>query len=481
MVFQNNVLLGAAGSGTTTYAIDQSIRFNNYDTAYMKRTPSSSGNQRTWTLSMWVKRGELGNYGLFGTRTGNTTNFFAFEFNSDDLFVQGYASSSQTLRFETNAHFRDPSAWYNIQLVADTTNAVSTERIRIYVNGERVSSFATATYPTQNYDTHINSSSYENAIGCYDTGSDRVFSGYMTDIVMLDGTAADPSSFGETNSNGIWVPKDVSGLTFGTNGFHIDGRDSADLGDDESGQGNDYTAVNLAAHDQVSDSPTNNFATFNSVYADVTGFTEVTYKNGNLQADGTGSGQFDHTVSTYNLPKSGKWYFEHYLGGRYTGFGICIVGQEGTISSGYSFGTLSTSQGFGFQDNVVYNGNSATVTFGGQSSSGDILNCAFDVDNNKVFLGINGTYYAADNGDDGNPSAGTNPTVTTSFSLSTNDIILGFYFSTADGTSFVNFGQEGTFGGNKTAGGNSDANGIGNFFNTVPTNYLALCSKNVGG
>ena len=268
-------------------------------------------------------------------------------------------------------------------------------------------------------------------------------------------------------------------MTFGTNGFYIDRRDSSDLGDDESGQANDFTTSGLGAHDQVSDSPTNNFATFNSVYADVSGFTDVTFKNGNLQADATSS-QFDHTVSTFNLPKSGKWYFEHYLGGRYTGFGICIVGQEGTISSGYSFGTLSTSQGFGFQDNVVYNGNSATVTFGGQSSLGDILNCAFDVDNNKVFLGINGTYYAADNGNDGNPSAGTNPTVTTSFSLSTNDIILGFYFSTADGTSFVNFGQEGTFGGNKTAGGNSDASGIGNFFNTVPTSYLALCSKNVG-
>ena len=127
---------------STGYAIDQSIRFNNNDTAYMKRTPSSSGNQRTWTLSMWVKRSTLGNYGLFGTRTGNTTNFFIIEFNSDDIFVQGYASSSQTLRFETSAHFRDVSAWYHLVFVADTTNAVSTERIRIYVNGERVTSFA---------------------------------------------------------------------------------------------------------------------------------------------------------------------------------------------------------------------------------------------------------------------------------------------------------------------------------------------------
>ena len=90
--------------------------------------------------------------------------------------------------------------------------------------------------------------------------------------------------------NGIWIPKDVSGLTFGTKGFHIDGRDSADLGDDESGNGNDFTASGLAAHDQVSDSPTNNFATINSVYADnAPAGNAGTLSNGNLQYVEVGS------------------------------------------------------------------------------------------------------------------------------------------------------------------------------------------------
>ena len=471
-VFQNNLLAGAAAQSSTTpvHTIDQSIRFNDDDSAYMYKDFSGAGNKKQFTISLWLKRSLL----------GSRQDIWSFNqdvpltFMADDT-LRPFLFGNVTL--QTNRVFRDPSAWYHIVLTVDSTNQISTDRIRMYINGQRETSFSTTVYPSLNADASIWTAGTDLRLFRL-VGGTNYHGGYAAEIHYLDGYSYGPEYFGETTSNGLWIPKEYSG-SYGTNGFKIDGRDSSDLGDDESGQGNDFTTSGLAAHDQVADSPTNNFATFNSVYADVTGFTDVTYKNGNLQADATSS-QFDHTVSTYNLPKSGKWYFEHYLGGRYTGFGICIVGQEGTISSGYSFGTLSTSQGFGFQDNVVYNGNSATVTFGGQSSLGDILNCAFDVDNNKVFLGINGTYYAADNGDDGNPSAGTNPTVTTSFSLSTNDIILGFYFSTADGTSFVNFGQEGTFGGNKTAGGNSDANGVGNFFNTVPTNYLALCSKNLG-
>ena len=88
----------------------------------------------------------------------------------------------------------------------------------------------------------------------------------MAEIVLIDGQALDPSSFGEFNSVLVFgFQKMYSGLTFGTNGFHIDGRDASDLGDDESGNGNDYTASGLGAHDQVLDSPTNNFSTNESI------------------------------------------------------------------------------------------------------------------------------------------------------------------------------------------------------------------------
>jgi len=472
MVFQNNVLLGAAGSGTTRYAIDQSIRFNDDDSAYMYKTFSGAGNQKKFTISYWIKRSKLGVRQDMWSFQQDVPLIF---FSDDTIRVFLFGGTSLV----TNRKFRDVGAWYHVVLTVDSTDSTSGDRIRLYINGQRETSFSTESYPSQDADASVWTSGLQlRLFRLY--GGTNYYDGYAAEIHYLDGISYGPEFFGETTSNGLWVPKAYTG-SYGGNGFKIDGRDSADLGDDESGNGNDFTTSGLAAHDQVSDTPTNNFATFNSIYNDSNGLSDLTYANGNLQADGTGSGQFDYTVATYNLPKSGKWYFEHYLGGRYTGFGLCLYDQISGITSGYGFGALSTSQGFGFQDNVVYNGNSATVSFGiGNQNAGDILNCALDVDNNKVFLGVNGTYYANDGGNDGNPSSGSNETLTTSFSLSTNEIIIGFYFSTADGTSFINFGQEGTFGGNKTAGGNSDANEIGNFFNTVPTNYLALCSKNVG-
>ena len=474
MVFQNDILAGSSGgSGTSaTYSIDQSIRFNNYDTAYMKRTPSSSGNQRTWTLSMWVKRGELGNYGLFGTRTANTTNFFIIEFNSDDIFVQGYASSSQTLRFETTAHFRDVSAWYHLVFVADTTNAVSTERIRIYVNGERVTSFASSTYPTQNYDTHINSSSYENAIGCHNTGSDRVFSGYMTDIVMLDGTATDASSFGEYNSSNIWIPKDVSGLTFGTNGFYIDGRDSADLGDDESGQGNDYAVSGLASHDQVLDTPTNNFAVLNPV--DTFGKLAGELRNGNLELKDNSASVYVHGRATFgfDVTDSNGWYWEScdVVDGSQIG-GICednaVIPSGSDVGFVGAKGSNSVNTNFWYKlDGTTY----ASTSLGVNSNAGDIAQ--FCVKNGKLFIGVNGTWVLS-----GNPATEANPLFT---GLTGTFMPFGGLYSGVSYNTVYNFGQDGTFAGNKTAQGNTDANGYGNFFYAPPSGAKALCSKSLG-
>jgi len=463
-------------SGVSTYSIDQSIRFNNWETAYMKRTPSSSGNQRTWTLSMWVKRGELGNYGLFGTRTGNTTNFFAVEFNSDDLFVQGYASGSQTLRFETTAHFRDVSAWYHIVLVADTTNAVSSERIRIYVNGERITSFASATQPTQNYDTHINSSSYENAIGCYDTGSDRVFSGYMTDIVMLDGTVADPSSFGETNDSGIWIPKDVSGLTFGTNGFYIDGRDSSDLGDDESGQGNDYTTTGLAAHDQVFDTPTNNFCVLNPISKPAYGsYMDRNVTGVNLQVTENGDGAVGSFGFGTFVISSGKWYYEIYTNtlpaGNAFSFGwIDAENAETATDSGTSWKLLGINQRSDYS--LWQHGMNVSTATGGTSFSGNhTLGVFTDFDNNIMTITLDGSSYITKDFDS------TSPT----YLLSGVPHYPQMYWG-ADGSSLctLNFGQDSTFNGAISAGGNADGNGHGNFKYTVPTGALAICSKNLG-
>ena len=480
----NKPLIISGTSTTPAFTINQSIRFNEADNSYMHRTPSSSSNQRTWTWSGWLKhtmQSTNGYHNIWTVRSG-ASDFFEIAkrvtaTGDNHMDITNMTSGTRDIRLITNRQFRDPSAWYHFVFVSDTTKTLSTERFRMYVNGQRETSFSTETYPSLNLDTFINTTN-KHEIGAFNGGSGYMMDGYMAEITFIDGQALDPSSFGEYNSSNIWIPKDVSGLTFGTNGFHIDGRDSADLGDDESGNGNDFTTSGLGAHDQVADSPSNNFATINPIYADQTGANNLTLTEGNLEVAGTSSA-FDLKGFTFNLPKSGKWYFEYTIGGSYDGFGFCVVGEEGTITpGGNGLGQLSVAQGGGIQQDGWRNGGSLTVNFGSTFTSGHIHQVAIDVDNGKWYYGIQNTYYANDGGTDGNPSAGTNHTTT--FDFAGNDVVLMTQQTTASNAEHWNFGQNGTFNGTKTAQGNSDANGVGNFYYAPPTGYLALCTKNLG-
>jgi len=411
---------------------------------------------------------------LFNAGADDSNNS-RFQINSNDVLSYVHADSgSVTDQIKTNMVLRDTSAWYNIQLVADTTNAVETERLRLYVNGQRITDLATTNYPTLNFDTDINNTQSHN-IGRLFSGT-QYLDGYLAEIVFIDGQALDSSSFGETTSDGIWKPIDVSGLTFGTNGFYIKGENASDLGNDSSSNNNDFTTSGLASHDQVADSPTNNFCTINSVYADnAPAGNAGTLSNGNLQYVGSGS-SFCIKGFTFDLPKSGKWYFEYMIGGTNDGFGFVKQGEQGTINASDGPGKLSVAQGGGIQHSGWRNGGNFTVSFGSTFTAGHIHQVAIDVDNGKFFYGIQNTYYAADGGTDGNPSAGTNETST--FAFSTTDVVLlaGNY----SGTQYWNFGQDGTFAGQQTAQGNSDGNGVGNFYYAPPTGFLALCTKNLG-
>ena len=478
MVFQNNVLSGAAGSGTTVHTIDQSIRFDLASATYMQRTHGAGGNADLATVSFWFKRSTFGvEVMMFGTGADVYNTFDIFFKTDNTMVIQNYASSYQ-LRLITNQVFRDPSAWYHVVFAYDSANGISTDRAKLYINGERVTSFGTETYPSQNQDSILGTNvaiGFGRYISYGSSNTNQYFPGYLAEMHYVNGSALDPSSFGEYNDSGIWIPKEYSG-SYGTGGFKVDGRDSSDLGDDESGQGNDLTTSGLAAHDQVSDSPTNNFCTINSIYADnAPAGNAGTLSNGNLQYAGSGS-SFCIKGFTFNLPKSGKWYFEYMIGGTNDGFGFIKQGEQGSISASNGPGNVTVAQGGGIQYSGWRNGGNFTVNFGTTFTAGHIHQVAIDVDNGKFFYGVQNTYYAADAGTDGNPSAGTNETST--FAFSTTDVVLlaGNY----SGTQYWNFGQDGTFAGQQTAQGNSDANGVGNFYYAVPTGYKALCSKNVG-
>jgi hypothetical protein len=291
-------------------------------------------------------------------------------------------------------------------------------------------------------------------------------------MVFIDGQALTCDSFGEFNSSGIWIPKDISGLTFGNNGYHIDGRDASDLGDDESGNGNDFTTSGLGAHDQVLDSPTNNFCTANPLDGY---YFAGTFKDGNLDVTTSGAtGNYTFCTSTQKIPTSGKWYTEVRAYEIGTG---CYIGitQEPTTGINVYLGQLSTTWGY-YSDGRLFTNNSGS-SYGNSYTNGDIIGIAVDMDNNKLYFSKGGTFQ-----DSGDPTSGSTGTGAISITGGV-DYFLSMSDDTGGATTvrqMWNFGQDGTFCNGVTAQGNTDASGIGNFYYSVPSGYKALCTKNLG-
>jgi hypothetical protein len=464
MVFQNNVLMGASGSGTTTHTIDQSIRFNNDDNAYMSRTQDTADSKRRLTFSWWMKRGSSLGTEMAVISAGASSRFMV-RFNTSDKLTFRLTNGTTEKTMTTDMVFRDVSAWYHCVWIADCT--ASPDFSRLYVNGSLVT--MTGTQPSADTDfAGYGDGSVMGISTLAHSLSSQEFDGYLAEMVLIDNDALLPTSFGEYNSSGIWIPKDVSGLTFGTNGFHIDGRDSADLGDDESGQGNDFSTNGLAAHDQVPDSPTNSFAVLNPLDERGSG----TLSDGNLQmAFGATN---DNVTATQGL-NTGKWYWEVYIVDKddpYVG-----VQDSGVASTGYTEDAVALWVDGGY----IYEDGSDTGDRSTTYANGDIVGVAFDVDNKKIWWSKNGQWYSADDSSTATINiseveAGNQAQVITR----SPDFFMPFVGNYNTGTVIMNFGQEGTFAGNVTAGGNSDGNGVGNFKYSVPSGYLALCTKNLG-
>lgn len=327
MVFSNNLLAGAGGQATG-YDIEQSILFNDGDSPKLTGGTGQTGDTTQWTISMWVKRGAIdgGNKTIWSAGDGSNKRALS-------RFVSGGSGqASEDISFSVrtggswyelnvDVSFRDPSAWYHFVWVWDSDNGTAADRMRIYVNGERLTSFSnTPSYPASGTATDSwNNSTYAHQIGF--ENNTRFFDGYLAEMYHIDGQALTPTSFGETNSNtGQWVPKDASGLTFGTRGWHLKGQDSSALGDDTSGNGNDFTSSGLAAADQVTDTPTNNFATWNPIIP----LTSGNFSDGNLEFTVPGSTTSQHAKSTISFTSGEKKVCEmQTVSGSSITLGIC--------------------------------------------------------------------------------------------------------------------------------------------------------------
>jgi len=430
----NPLLLGGAAGG---YKIDRSLRFNSADTAYLRRTPTSAGNRKTWTWSGWVKRCEFGaslQQVLLGSLAGAgaTQTMIGFLYDNIDVFYY----NGSFYRSNSVAVIRDPAAWYHIVYAIDTTQASTSDRCKVYVNGAQITMSAW-TVP-QNTDTLINAASQSHDIGTLDGGTYYKFNGYLADVHFIDGQALTPSSFGETDTNGIWQPKAYSG-SYGTNGFQLKFADNSaatatTLGKDTSGNGNNWTPNNLSVtagvgNDSLVDSPINygtdtgaggevrgNYCTWNPLTASITG---ATLSNGNLdlQTPVTNYGLTHGTVGV----SSGKWYWEI----RINSLGDALIGIDSrnvTASNLYLGAGVSYSY---TNSGTKYGPNDTSASYGASYVANDVIGVALDLDagtlsfykngtsQGQAFSGITGTFFPAFS--DGSASMVAGASITANF------------------------------------------------------------------
>jgi len=464
-MFDTLTRMGSSAAGA--YEIERSLRFNSADSTKLERTPSSTGNQKVWTWSGWVKRTKLGHtdhiFGCDNDADGNNNGIAGlyFENNSDKLHTYFDTSGTAPYGAINDKVYRDTAAWYHIVWQVDAVNS----DMKIWVNGVE-ETVASGNMPP-NYSYHMNQASFRMNMGVDGWDNSTYSNLYFAEVHYCDGQEYQASDFGETDSNtGQWIPKEVSGLTYGTNGFYLNFSDNsnttaATLGKDYSGNGNNWTPNNFSVtagtgNDSLTDTPTNNYCTWNTLDYVNGGFgtswgAMSRTANGALEMTASGKNTLWHGTFFKN---SGKWYYES------TGWNHDQI-KGGWGRSATSAGTeFLNANCFTLNQNGQFQSNSPTgtaggTTYGGSISSSDVIGCAIDLDNNTVAWSKNGQW--------GDGSGNWDETYDNASKIS---ITAGYWTPThihggsSAGQCFANFGQR-------------------PFANDPPSGFKTLCASDI--
>ena len=485
-LFGKNILRGSSGA-VSDYEIERSCRFNRGDDAGLEFSPSSSSDNKKGAFSIWIKSTSL---------TGNTNggnilaqgNYAFLQFHNEEIYF------GNTVDWIDSApKCRDPHAWYHICVTWDTTQGTAADRMKIYINNVSYDTSGFNDLPAQNDSFEWCNNSSNTYRLARRSATDQNFEGYLAEIHHVDGTVCTPSDFAETNEDtGAWVPKKYAGA-YGTNGFYLNfsdnsGTTSTTLGKDSSGNGNNWTPVNLTTGDSVKDTPTNNFATLRMICTPWE--SGASLSEGNLKwisGSGTSARNQNKQAISNILVKSGKWYSECRLG---TALGFIGVGPYqvniAPTSNNTRYAYLFGSDGNKY---VNTNGSESIATHAASYTTGDILGVYLDMDASPpaAYFSKNGQWAdGSGNFDESSPTSAINldnSFLTTSVGGNSSEGYCGFIYSSSGSANnvnaIVNFGQDSTFAGNETAGGNTDSAGIGDFKYTVPTGAKALCTSNM--
>ena len=477
----------AGGNESKGYDVSNSVRLNDGDNAQLDKTFGSGGDLDKFTVSMWIKISTLAstpdsaNYPFIAVNSSPGSNM-GFRIRNTDLLqwyhysaVDGDAGYKMDLR--TSMLLRDPSAWYHIVGVYDSANGTEAQRGRMYVNGVEATLTGTPVYPSSGLDG-IMGGQIPHSIGGYPTSGGQ-FDGYITEMHYVDGQALAPTSFGEFDDNGVWIPKKYSG-SHGTVGFYLQFKqtgtsaNSSGIGADTSGNDNHFTPTNLAATDITEDTCTNNFATFNPLYVDLFN-QERTLSEGNTEVDFAGNSARG-AVSLTQAVNNGKWYFEIKVVDN-SGFYPIVGSINENASQTAPYGRRSTGTAIAYDTDGTLKYENSNTSYGSALSNGDILQIALDMDNHLLWFGINGTWQnSATQSEIENSTATNDATTKTEQDFLTNfdDITIFMQDVNSSGNAHAQLNT-----GNPAfaiSSGNTDGK-YGNFEYAPPSGYYALCTK----
>ena len=492
--------IGDESTGFYPETINQSLRFNKPDTPYLERTFVTPSSTRKVIIATWIKPSELGSTTpiMYSAPSSLTTSYFLMGFaqasyiNSNDSFkIFTVEGNSAKIALNTTARFRDTTNWQHVCVAIDTEQATSTDRVMIFFNGIRYDGGFVSynTFPSQNHDFTVMNSAIKHRVGATSNGLHANYGnlqGYLSEFYFIDGQSMFSDSSGTISStfladantlatfceqkNGVAVPKAYNG-TFGNNGCRLTfvGTGTAttgqgttaqtNIGDDQSGEGHNFSVNGLASTDVVIDTPTNNFCTLNALSG---ANHNATLSEGALKASGADQAR----IGTFGM-KTGKWYWE----GRCGTIGSGGSNFIGIVKMDYSEKNQGSSHTYGrtYSNNgSVYTVAVTSFATGTSYTTGDIIGVAVDMDNGTIVWYKNGT-------------ENTNSEVTDLNSHVDGDQgwLPWVNFGNATGDFVLNFGQDSTFAGLETAQNNSDGNGNGDFYYSPPSGYFALCTDNL--
>ena len=455
-----------SASAAGGYAVDNSCRFNG-TAAYLNRTQGTSTNLTKFAWSGWIKRSKLAADQVVTMNYASASNYGYFYFRgTDDIRIFDRGAGGDTVAI-SDMLFRDISAWYHIALIIDTTQATNTNRLKLYVNGI-LQGLNGVTYPAENASLGWKVANTSNTFLMRANSADSYVGGYLAEVAYVDGTANAITDFGEFDEDsGIWKPIDVSGLTFGNEGYYLDFQDSANLGNDANG-GTDFTSNNISSINQSLDTPTNNYCTLNPLFRNQTRTNQTNYSIGNTKGAGIGDAMAEGSMLVYG----GKWYYEATTLGD-TMFGWGQAGKWPGDAPGQSF--TDTGSGVGLHSNgrILYKAAYITGASESFNSGTNTVMIAIDFDNQKFYHGKNGNWAHSMNPAGNSGGEGLDSTF---WDGVRHGWVPAFRISNgASDYSQVNFGNPLK----SISSGNADDNSHGNFEYDVPAGFYALNTKNL--